>query len=291
MSAPPVSIVLITGLSGSGKLTALRAFEDLGFEAVDNLPMRLVPALLPGLDPAAKAGPPARLAIGVDARTRDFDAAAMAPALADLQARAGGAARLIFLECDDDVLVRRFTETRRRHPLSEDRPAIDGIQRERTLMAPLRSLADQVIDTTLLAAADLKRRLTEEYGAPDAVMTVSLISFAYRNGLPREADLVFDARFLANPHWVPALRPRTGLDPEVGAHVAADPRFEPFLSGVTALLLSLFEAYRAEGKSYLTIAVGCTGGRHRSVYTVQRLAEALAAAGRRVTIAHRDAAR
>lgn len=279
-------IVLVTGLSGAGKSSAMHVFEDLGFEAVDNLPLRLVPALLPGLDSASPM--PAPLAIGIDTRTRGFAVEGFTAALRDLKQRPGLEVRLLFLECDDDQLVRRYTETRRRHPLALDRPAIDGIKQERPLMAPLKALADEVIDTTLLAPPEFRRLLALHYGETSGQLTISLISFAYRLGLPREADLVFDVRFLRNPHWVAELRALTGHDGPVGAHVAGDPLFQPFFSQISGLLLSLFEAYRTEGKSYLTIAVGCTGGRHRSVYVIERLAAVMQGAGWRVTIAHRD---
>ena len=285
-------IILITGLSGAGKSTAMRAFEDLGFEAVDNLPLRLLPSLLPNLDaPTLDLAPLSPIVIGIDARTREFDADGLAAALSDLKTRSGIDARMIYLDCDDDALVRRFTETRRRHPLALDRPAIDGIRQERRLLAPLCALADELIDTTLTAPGDLKQRLALEYGDPASGLTISLISFAYRFGLPREADLVFDVRFLANPHWVAQLRPLSGLDADVGTHIEADPRFSGFFGKISNLLSSLFEAYRGEGKSYLTIAVGCTGGRHRSVYVVERLAALFHGEGRRITLSHRDIAR
>ncbi len=282
-------VVLVTGLSGAGKSSAMHVFEDLGYEAVDNLPLRLVPALLPGLDSGTPM--PASLAIGIDTRTRGFAAEGLKAALHHLKAQPGIDARLLFLECDDDQLVRRYTETRRRHPLALDRPAIDGIRQERSLMAPLKALADEVLDTTLLAPPEFKRLLTQHYGAAEGGLTISLVSFAYRLGLPREADLVFDVRFLRNPHWVEALRGQSGLDAPVGAHVAGDPLFASFFSQLSALFLSLFEAYRTEGKSYLTIAVGCSGGRHRSVYIIERLAAVMQDAGWRITIAHRDLGR
>ncbi len=285
-------IILVTGLSGAGKSTAMRAFEDLGFEAVDNLPLRLLPSVLPSLDaPELDITPPPPLAIGIDARTRGFSVDDFAAILADLKARPEIDAQLLYLDCDDDALGRRFTETRRRHPLAQDRPAIDGIMRERRLLQPLCELADEIVDTTLLSPTDLKQRLSSEFANPAMGLTVSLISFAYRHGLPREADLVFDARFLANPHWVADLRPLSGLDAGVGEHIRADPRFAPFLEKVSTLLFSLFDAYQEEGKSYLTIAIGCTGGRHRSVYVAESLGQRLGAQGLKVALAHRDISR
>ena len=292
MTDPAMRVVLVTGLSGAGKSTAMRVFEDLGYEAIDNLPVRLLPALLNNLEAptlAFAAQPP--MVIGIDARTRGFVAEDLADLMAELKGRSDMAAQLLYLDCDDDALVRRFTETRRRHPLAKDRPAIDGIKQERRLLSPLRALADEIVDTTLLAPADLKQRLGQEYGGAGPGLTVSLISFSYRFGLPREADLVFDVRFLDNPHWVQELRPLSGLDAPVGAHIARDPRFAPFLGKISDLLFSLFDAYLVEGKSYLTIAIGCTGGRHRSVFLVEQLNRILTDAGWRVALNHRDLAR
>jgi UPF0042 nucleotide-binding protein len=274
--------VVVTGMSGAGRSSCLKVLEDLGFEAVDNLPLELMARLLPG-EPAARD-----LAIGVDSRTRAF-----APeTLLDLL-RGGGAgcqpASLLFLECDDEILRRRFTETRRRHPLALDRPVGDGIARERRLLRPLKAAADLVIDTSLLSVADLRRLLADRFAAPGgSAPAISIVSFAYRQGLPREADLVLDVRFLANPHYVEALRPRTGLDAEVQAHVRGDPDLAPFLDRLETLLVPLLPRYNAEGKSYLTIGIGCTGGRHRSVFIAEQLAARLRAAGSVVHVVHRE---
>jgi RNase adapter protein RapZ len=275
-------LVLVTGLSGAGKTAALKALEDLGYEAFDNLPLALLGALLEG----ARRG---SVAIGVDARTRDVHDTDYARVLDAVHARPGFDVDFLFLDCDDDVLVRRFTETRRRHPMAEDRTVSDGIRRERKLLEPMRARADQVIDTTLLTAADLKRLIGAHYALDrQAGMALSVISFSYRRGLPREADLVFDVRFLRNPHYLPTLKPLTGREGEVGAYIAADPAFAPFFEQLAALLKGLLPGYRREGKSYLTIAIGCTGGRHRSVYTAERLAETLRADGQDVAVRHRD---
>ena len=275
-------LVIVTGLSGAGKTAALKALEDLGYEAFDNLPLSLLNALLDG----PRTGP---LAVGVDARTRDFRDGSMLRALDRVQARNDIAVELLYLTSDDDVLVRRFTETRRRHPLAEDRPVIDGIRHERRLLEPVRNRANRVIDTTLLTAADLKRLVAMAHTRSEhRGLVLSLVSFAYRRGLPREADLVFDVRFLLNPHYVPSLKPLSGRDAEVGEYIVTDPAFPPFFEQLSALLKGLLPGYRREGKSYLTIAIGCTGGRHRSVYVAERLAETLRAAGQDVAVRHRD---
>ncbi|KPF61624.1 nucleotide-binding protein [alpha proteobacterium AAP81b] len=275
-------LLIVTGMSGAGKSTVLKALEDLDFEAIDNLPLGL-------LDAATGAGDRA-LAIGIDSRTRDFDAGALAARLAAL--KAGGVdIRLVYLECSDDELVRRFSETRRRHPLALDRPAADGVADERALTAALKRAADLVLDTTDLGVTDLRRRIAERLGRDGgAGLTIALQSFGFAQGLPRNADLVFDMRFLANPHWDLALRPLTGEDAAVAAHVTADPDYAPAVDRIADLLLTLIPAYGREGKAYLTIAIGCTGGRHRSVVVARDLAARLAAAGHSPLLQHRDLA-
>lgn len=283
-SAERGRVVLLTGLSGAGMSGALKALEDLGYEAVDNLRLSLVPALLKIADPRRKP-----LALVVDSRTRDFSTEAFRSRLEDLRASDDLDVRLVFLDCDDDVLQRRFTETRRRHPLADDRPIRDGIRIERELLAPIRDEADLTLDTTALSIHDLKRLLAADLGLfGGSALRVFVTSFSFRRGIPREADLVFDVRFLANPHWVPELRPLTGLDPGVAAHVAADPHFSEFFENLTGLLRPLLPRYNHEGKSYLTIAVGCSGGRHRSVYVACRLTEWLRTEGINVRATHRE---
>jgi UPF0042 nucleotide-binding protein len=279
----PVRLFMVTGMSGAGKSSALNVFEDLGFETVDNLPVELLAAALRG------GGPDRPLAVGVDVRTRDFDAEAVVHELNELSQQSAIVPTLLYLDCDDDVLIRRFTETRRPHPLANERPVINAIAIERDLLAPLRRSADHVIDTSALSAADLRRTIEKAYGVEGARrMHVHLVSFGYRNGVPRDADLVFDARFLRNPHYVPDLKPLTGLDTAVGAYIAKDPDYESFVANVKTLLTPLLPRYRDEGKSYLTIAIGCTGGRHRSVYVVERLAEWLSPLGFAFDFRHRD---
>jgi len=277
-------VVIVTGLSGAGKTLALKALEDLGWEAVDNLPLSLVASLIRPGD-----GVPRPLAMGVDIRTRDFGVEPVIATIDRLMAESDLDVRLLFLDCSDDVLCRRFTETRRRHPLATDRPLVDGIRHERGLVSPLLARADLVIDTTDQPPGELKQILAGHFALDgDRGLVVFVTSFAYRNGLPREADLVLDARFLANPHYVEGLRALTGKDAAVADYIAADPAFPNFMDSVTGLLEPLLPRFAAEGKSYLTIAVGCTGGRHRSVAIAERIASWLKGQGGRVELRHRE---
>jgi len=277
-------VLLITGMSGAGKTSALKALEDLGYEAIDHVPLSLLKRLVPS--PGSVERP---IAIGVDVRTRDFGVERFIEEVDHLAGMDSLDVRVAFLDCEDDELRRRYTETRHRHPLAEDRTVADGIAREREMLTSLRSRADVTIDTSNLAGGELKRILDGHFGLlAEAALSVFVTSFAYRNGLPREADLVFDVRFLANPHYDPALRPMTGREEPIAAYVSADPVFSPFFDGLTGLLTPLLPRYAAEGKSYLTIAVGCTGGRHRSVFTAERLAAWLETQGLDVHIHHRE---
>jgi UPF0042 nucleotide-binding protein len=278
------SLVVLTGMSGAGKSSALAALEDMGYEAVDNLPL----ALLDGLIAGGTLDRP--LAVVIDVRTRDFAVERLLDMVERLRTRPGLAVTLLFLDCDDDVLRRRFTETRRRHPLALDRPLSDGLSLERARMAPLRARADMLVDTAHWTLGELKRRLEDQLGlgrGGEGVL-IAVVSFGFRHGLPREADLVFDVRFLRNPHYVTALRPLTGRDPAVAAHVEGDPDFARFWSALTDLLDVVLARQQGEGKSYLTLAAGCTGGRHRSVLVAERLGSWLAARGARVAVRHRD---
>jgi RNase adaptor protein for sRNA GlmZ degradation len=280
-------IVLITGMSGAGRTSSLKMLEDLGYEAVDNLPLSLLPGLV-GLTGTRRQP----IAVGIDIRTRGFAVENVLSELAKLVPERGLECRLVFVDCDDEALARRYTETRRRHPLAGDRPVMDGIRLERDLVSPLRARADLVIDTSVLKPADLKRMLAGHFALDDRPgLKLFVTSFSFRQGLPREADLVFDVRFLDNPYYDPALRALTGLDPAVAAHVAADPGYPGFFDSLTGLLRPLLPRYDREGKSYLTLAIGCTGGRHRSVHVAEQLGRWLRAQGQRVTVAHRDISR
>ena len=283
-------VLLVTGMSGAGKSSALKVLEDIGYEAVDNVPLSLLGSLV---TPGRRSSPADRLeraiAIGIDIRTRDFGIEPFVRTLDQLLADGEVSVRVLFLDCENEELRHRYTASRRRHPLAEDRPVTDGIVRERRLVSPLRARADVVLDTTELAPGDFKRILQGNFGPrPGPGMTLFVTSFSYRQGLPREADLVFDVRFLANPHYDAVLRPLTGLDPQVAEFIAADAGYHLFFESVTGLLAPLIPRYAAEGKSYLTIAVGCTGGRHRSVFVAGKLAAWLEEQGQAVHVRHRD---
>lgn len=290
MSAPP-EILLVTGLSGAGKSTVLRTLEDLGWEVVDNLPLSLLERLLRADAPEDAEGEARPLAIGIGAVTRDFDTDTIIGIVDRL--RAGGRQEIgaLFLDCATDELARRYNETRRRHPLALDRPARDGIERERGLVDPLRRWAHRLIDTSKYNSSDLAQQIRARFSrAALGEPTLTVVSFGFSRGLPPDADFVFDMRFLRNPHWDPVLRPGTGLDAPVADYVKADPSYEPALRRIEDLLLLLLPRYKAEGKSYLTVAIGCTGGRHRSVHVATRIAERLRDAGFSPTVVHRDLA-
>ncbi|MCH6586825.1 MAG: RNase adapter RapZ [Proteobacteria bacterium] len=278
----PRRVVVVTGLSGAGRSTALKMLEDLGYEAIDNPPLDLLSSI------AGEGGP---MALGIDIRTRNFAAEPVLDHLDRLGAEPGLAVTVLFLDCDDEVLERRYTETRRRHPLAQDRRVADGIAAERRLIAPLRARADLTLDTSNLNPTDLRRVLGGHLGLDRAPgMAIFVTSFAYRAGLPREADLVFDVRFLANPHYQADLREFDGRDPRVAAYVEGDPAYPAFFDRLTGMLGPLLPRYEREGKSYLTVAIGCTGGRHRSVVVAERLAAWLSGRDRRVNLSHRELA-
>ena len=277
-------LLLVTGMSGAGRSSCLKVLEDIGFEAVDNLPVTMIERLV-RQDLVLEGD----LAIGCDSRTRAFSPPRLIALLDRLKTATGHEMSLLFFDCDDEVLLRRFTETRRRHPMAADRPVIDGIQRERALLAPLRERADLLIDTSQLHTHDLRRVLRGHFAQPGARrLAITVMSFSFRRGLPREADIVFDVRFLRNPHYVPELAPLTGEDEAVQRHIEADPAFAPFFENLSGLLRPLLPRYLDEGKSYLTIAIGCTGGQHRSVHTARLLAAELAKDDWEIMTIHRD---
>ena len=258
------SVLIVTGMSGAGKTSVLKALEDLGFEAVDNLPVALIPSLLQ-MTSAQKP-----LAVGVDTRTRDFNARKIYDILRQT-APAGG--KILFLDCDDDKLLKRFTETRRSHPLAgHGKTVLEGIAEERLRLDVLRKNADIVLDTTRMRTGALKDCVAAKLMlSPVAAMNIAVCSFSFREGVPVDADLVFDVRFLRNPHYDADLRPLTGTDARVAAYIEKDDGLKTFWEKLTGLVGFLLPRYAAEGKSYLTIAVGCTGGKHRSVYVAEKL--------------------
>lgn len=280
---PRQRVVIVTGMSGAGRSTALKILEDIGYEAIDNLPLDFLARIVENAEPERP------LAIGEDIRSRHF---AVQPFLRELERLVAAPrlqAELFFLDCDDEVLVRRFAETRRRHPLAEGRPIADGIVAERQLVVPLRNRAHSVVDTTSLVPGGLRQVLNAQFGLDNMPgMLTFVTSFSYREGIPREADLVFDVRFLKNPHYDADLRPLSGQDQEVVDYISDDSAFQPFIDGLTTLLAPLLPLYEAQGKSYLKIAVGCTGGRHRSVAVAERLSAWLHGQDRMVTLYHRD---
>ncbi len=276
-------LVLVTGPSGAGRSTALHTLEDLGYEAIDNLPLSLIPRLLDG--------PPhgASLALGVDPRNRDFSAGALADLVTALQANPNIQAEVLYLDCRSDILLRRFSETRRRHPLAPAESPEAGVAREQDLLLPIRALANILIDTSDMTQHDLKAELSRLFSETDGQrLAISVHSFSYKRGIPRSADMVFDCRFLQNPYWQPELRGLNGQSPEVAAYVMSDPRFEEFFEKVRSLTELLLPAYVSEGKSHLSIAFGCTGGQHRSVTLAEKLSQALAESGWRVSKRHRE---
>jgi len=286
--APPLRIVLLTGMSGGGKSTAIRALEDAGWFCIDNLPVLLLPKLLE-LVVHGGSDEVHRLALVIDAREGRF--LDQTPQQVEAVRRAGHRLEVVFLDSADEALLRRFSETRRRHPLSLDGTVADGIALERKLLSALRGIADLVIDTTRMNVHELRDVITARFGAAgDAdALNVTLVSFGYRNGIPSNSDLVLDVRFLPNPYFVEGLKPHPGTDPRVSEWLLARPQTQEFLEHLESLLAFLLPQYRAEGKSYLTVSLGCTGGRHRSVALAEELSKRLTARHRaRVKVTHRD---
>lgn len=282
-SSQPAHVVFVTGPSGAGRSTAIHALEDLGFEAIDNLPLSLLPRLLEG------APPDRPMALCIDPRTRNFDARDLIDAHRKLEADPAYTVDLVFIDCAADTLERRYSETRRRHPLAPDADPAEGILLERDMLAPLKQHADVLIDTTHLTPHRTRDEVGRFFGADGGPeLAVQVMSFSYKRALPTGADLVFDCRFLRNPHWDMDLRPKDGRDAAVQSYIAQDERYEPFRAQVFAMLDLLLPAFKEEGKSHLTVAFGCTGGRHRSVALTELAATRLAEEGWQVSKRHRD---
>lgn len=284
----PKRILFVTGMSGSGKKTALKALEDMGWETVDNIPVSLVDRLLAASPPEGSPDHGRPLALGVDSRTRGFDCQGIIDRTHSLRDR-GHDTSILFLDASGAEITRRYSETRARHPLAQDRRIEDGITYERDLLGPLRAAADELIETTGLSTNELQGLLRQRFGeSAGAGVTLTVMSFAFSRGVPRDADLMFDMRFLRNPHWVPELRPHDGRNPDVAAYIAADPSYDEASTRIEELITLLLPRYEAEGKSYVTIAIGCTGGKHRSVHFAESLASRLHEAGFSPTVRHRD---
>lgn len=285
---PSQRVLLVTGLLGAGKTTVLKVLEDLGWETIDNFPIRLLEQLVgsPGKRGHEQRPP---LAIGFDSRTRGFDPHRVIERVKSLLERTDLEVTTLFLDCSGQELERRYNETRRRHPLAADMPASSGIAAERELLEPLRRWADMVMVTTDFSSNQLQQAVRERFADQSAQkLTLTISSFGFSRGMPPVADLVFDMRFLDNPHWDPNLRPQTGRDPAVGDYIRQDPAFPEAFSRIRDLLLCLLPRYEAQGKAYVHVAFGCTGGRHRSVFTAEQMAQALRDCGFSPTLLHRN---
>jgi RNase adapter protein RapZ len=276
-------LLLVTGMSGAGKSTVLDALEDMGWDVVDNLPADLLNQFV-NVEGECRT---ANVAVGMDVRSRGFDPDALHTLIQSIR---GVRPEILYLDCAGGELIRRYDETRRRHPLAPDRPAEDGIARERRVTFPLRAAADSLIDTTDLSPAELRDELRLRYGGDDDQPVLTVASFAFARGISRTADLVFDLRFLPNPHWVDELRPLTGNDAPVRAYLEQEPAWRETMDRIEALLIDWIPRYWAAGKSYVTVAFGCTGGRHRSVAAAAEMAERLRRAGFAPNVRHRDLA-
>ncbi len=277
-------LLLVTGMSGAGKSSVLDALEDMGWDCVENLPVSL---LRQYVNQGLEGGRVVPIAVGMDVRSRGFDAEALPDILRSI---AGVSPEILYLDCAGSELIRRYGETRRRHPLAPDRPAEDGIARERGLTSSLRNAADSVLDTTDLTPGELRDELRRRYRSDIDEPVLTIASFGFAKGVARTADLVFDMRFLANPHWVDGLRPLTGENPAVRAYVEKDTAWPGAIDRLESLLIDWIPRYWASGKSYLTVAFGCTGGRHRSVCAAEEIAERLRRAGFSPNVRHRDLA-
>lgn len=280
------SLVVITGMSGSGKHTAFKAFEDLGYFCVDNIPTLLIPRLIQMS--VLSGGEITKLAIVVDIRLRE-SISGFHKLYGQLK-RSPFPTTIIFVDASDEALARRYSETRRVHPLARDRSLLEGIREERKSLTEVRALADLVIDTTDFSVHDLRNFIYENFreSSPEEGLNISVVSFGFKHGLPHNSDMVFDVRFLPNPHFVPELKARTGNDPEVVKFMCRHPETEEILQKIEDMLTYLIPKYSAEGKTYLTISIGCTGGKHRSVMVANEIAARLRKRGQQVNLIHRD---
>lgn len=281
---PAPLVVIVTGMSGAGRTTTINALEDLGYEALNNFPLSLIERLV---EPSDGDGRP--IAIGIETRTRGFSVRALKDAVDMLRARWRAGALLVFLECSDEALVSRFSATRRRHPLAPEEDVATGVARERRILDEVRERADMLIDTTEMTPHQLKAEITGrlQLGLGPA-LAVSVQSFSFKRGAPHEADMVLDCRFLRNPYWDEGLRDLDGRDPAIREYIAGDALFAPFFSRLCEMVTMLLPAYKAEGKAHFCVALGCTGGRHRSVALAEMLGEHISASGWQVALRHRE---
>lgn len=278
-------LILITGQSGAGKSTTIKQFEDLGWDVADNIPLSLLSGLMAEI--SRQGGH--NVAVGVDSRTFGFSASVLLSLIEEMRTHENSEIGLLFLDCDDAVLQRRFTETRRRHPLASDKPVADGIRQEQQMLEPLKEKANYLIDSTLLSVPELRHLLIGQFSLEDRpALATSIVSFSFKKGVPREADMVFDVRFLQNPYYDPKLRSGTGKDAAVAGFVGKDEAFDPFMDHLESMLELLLPRYLSEGKSYLTIAIGCTGGRHRSVCVAENIHDRIERRGYFTHLVHRD---
>ena len=284
-----MELIIVSGLSGAGKSAALRVLEDQGYFCIDNLPMALLDSLADHAN--SKPAAPNKLAVGIDARASRDDIQGYSDHIAALRAR-GFRASTLFLEADDEVLLRRFSETRRKHPLTDsDATLRDAIETERRLLDPIADCADIILDTSRTNVHELRERVRHRIGgAPDAPLTVLFMSFGFKYGVPDDVDYVFDVRCLPNPHWKPALKPQTGQDTDVAEYLASLPECQALEADIASFLERWLPAFEGQDRTYITVGIGCTGGRHRSVYLVEALARRFRAAGRAIQIRHSELA-
>lgn len=276
-------VILVTGLSGAGKSTVLKALEDCGFEAIDNLPLSLLPLVLDKTDKNSGS-----LAIGIDIRNRDYNGEDFSTNLILCCSQFDIKPSILFLECENEILGRRYMETRRQHPLAKGHPINEGIEQERQLLASIKANAHHILDTSSLNGHDLRNWVKHHFTHENIMVSVSVISFSYKTGVPREADIVFDVRFLRNPYYLPHLQSLDGRNEDVSTYVKHDPKFQLFIDQFSTLLQSLLPAYEQSGKSYLTIAFGCTGGQHRSVVVAETIGAWLKKQNYPAQIFHRE---
>lgn len=275
-------LVFVTGLSGAGKSTALKAFEDSGFETIDNLPLEVIETVV------ASILPEANLAIGVDSRTRGFDARYLQTIVTGIEDKLHVKPEVIFMDASDTALIQRFSETRRRHPLSHEKPIVDGLQIERKMLDPVRIFASSLFDTTNMSSTDARLLIKDHIGHDTTSMVITVMSFGFAQGVPRAADMVLDVRFLQNPHYDKELKPLTGLTSAVQDFVKADDGFDAFVKKTMDMISFLVPRYKSSGKSYFTIAFGCTGGKHRSVTMAETFSGLLESQGLDIHCWHRD---